>query len=424
MSSSLELLQWYCALVEDETTRGIAENTLKNVAHFKGLDMSDVRQAVDKIRLQRGDLDDESIREESVVVQKSIRELWPKFEAWMRSRSKGKGGVRVGAVRVQARTLPRRLWELERRKIKVGGSAGISSGGAEAQESSDSVSNAQEEGQDQDGDDVHRLLSSFDPRVGRSSLLMLMILCPISLACFAMDDTDVDTYHHMCSCVSKMADDALDALEKTGLSECLRGAAIEHYILMERSRGDELCYRMEREEGQRQPGVHDDGKGSANQVAGLDVVNVVRDFMRDPSKGGHVGQHFMLPDWQPGKAGVVMRMWRRKRDPINEAVGVVFFGLPVVYEGPPGHVHGGCLAAVGDIAAAMVGATAGALTLSLEITYKSAVPVCSCVTFSGVRQPWKERPGYLIHVEFRDLQGDIKFLIKAVFARPKGAPKL
>lgn len=108
-----------------------------------------------------------------------------------------------------------------------------------------------------------------------------------------------------------------------------------------------------------------------------------------------------------------------------ETAGVCFLGPAECTEGPIGHVHGGCLATLGDLASAYAAQFSGAMTLSLEIIYRMPVPLRSVLFFSGRRESLKSVGGKMATlVDFFDLTGQLKFSAKGVFSRPKMAAKL
>jgi acyl-coenzyme A thioesterase PaaI-like protein len=89
------------------------------------------------------------------------------------------------------------------------------------------------------------------------------------------------------------------------------------------------------------------------------------------------------------------------RDPL--AIGNVTFATP--YEGPPGCVHGGVIAATFDQvlnAANLVRGLAGP-TRQLDLTYRRPTPLGQALRFEG----WQERvEGREIHTRGRLLVGD------------------
>jgi hypothetical protein len=106
----------------------------------------------------------------------------------------------------------------------------------------------------------------------------------------------------------------------------------------------------------------------------------------------------------------------------NKMVGIAEFGDWGRTEGPPGHVHGGCLATLGDTMCAYSIRQRVALTSSLEIIYRLPVPLLSVVHFVG-RQQEPKGNSIQTFVDFFDVTQALKFSAVGVFSRPKVKPK-
>ncbi len=90
-------------------------------------------------------------------------------------------------------------------------------------------------------------------------------------------------------------------------------------------------------------------------------------------------------------------------------------------EGPPGHIHGGLLATIGDVVTAYAALSNFVMTHTLEIIFRSPVPINSILRFSGGKKIGQNirSDAILCAVDFFDVRNNLKFTAKGIFARPK-----
>jgi acyl-coenzyme A thioesterase PaaI-like protein len=114
-----------------------------------------------------------------------------------------------------------------------------------------------------------------------------------------------------------------------------------------------------------------------------------------------------------------LRIWMDKET--NDVEGLILLGKIEDTEGPPGHVHGGLLATIGDIVTAYAATGSFMMTFSLEIAYRSPVPLLSVLRFHGGRRRGDNirSDAILCVVDFFDNRDKLKFSARGVFARPK-----
>jgi hypothetical protein len=138
-------------------------------------------------------------------------------------------------------------------------------------------------------------------------------------------------------------------------------------------------------------------------------------FMEAPSE---IRRKVMLSDqsYATASSPFELRIWENRKT--KQIHGLVLMGSMDATEGPPGHVHGGCLATIGDIVSAYTVRSAGIMTLSLEIRYRMPVPLLSILQFVGALEDGGA------NVDFFDVRNQLHFSTRGVFSRPKVASKL
>ncbi len=130
-------------------------------------------------------------------------------------------------------------------------------------------------------------------------------------------------------------------------------------------------------------------------------------------------------DWNMTKKPFVgsrcfeMRIWMDKET--QDVDGLILLGPIEDTEGPPGHAHGGLLATIGDIVTAYAASGSFVMTFSLEIGYRSPVPLLSVLRFHGGKRRGTNirNDAILCVVEFFDNRDKLKFSARGVFARPR-----
>lgn len=110
----------------------------------------------------------------------------------------------------------------------------------------------------------------------------------------------------------------------------------------------------------------------------------------------------------------LMRFWLRSDETMH---GIVYFSDAC--EGPPGFVHGGCVASVLDVACAVVVRKAAVMTSELTVSYKRPVPLLSVLLFEGRITPGGGDNLFTSEVSLMTHYGEIKATARAQFARPK-----
>lgn len=161
-----------------------------------------------------------------------------------------------------------------------------------------------------------------------------------------------------------------------------------------------------------------------SEIAHIHSPDVSREAATDIllSYGPYVGSNFVTHA-EPFKFVIF-----RSNASESEICGVVKFSLNC--SGPMGHVHGGCLATLGDLIAAYAG-KGGIMTRSLTVNYRTPVVLGSVVTFKserpsqeelqelGLEKRSKVQYEFATRISFYDVRDELKFSVSAIFARPK-----
>lgn len=108
------------------------------------------------------------------------------------------------------------------------------------------------------------------------------------------------------------------------------------------------------------------------------------------------------------------RFWLREDETMH---GFVYFSDRC--EGPPGSVHGGCVASVLDVACATVVMKNAVMTSKLTVSYRRPVPLLSVLLLEGRVVPGGGDNSFLSEVSLLTHYGEIKATARAQFARPK-----